>query len=98
MDLSNLEGAVVAIFAKSQDFSPLKVISKYNKEFKVKSPASSFNFLGGWDETKRQDAAYVTELANIPSKEELISKFLWLLKYPVQSFACVLSEIEKKSA
>lgn len=98
VDLSNLEGAVVAIFAKSQDFSPLKVISKYNKEFKVKSPASSFNFLGGWDETKRQDAAYVTELANIPSKEELISKFLWLLKYPVQSFACVLSEIEKKSA
>ena len=98
VDLSNLEGAVVAIFAKSQDFSPLKVISKYNKEFKVKSPASSFNFLGGWDETKWKDAAYVTELANIPSKEELISKFLWLLKYPVQSFACVLSEIEKKSA
>jgi len=98
VDLSNLEGAVVAIFAKSEDFSPLKVISKYNKEFKVKSPASSFNFLGGWDETKWKDAAYVTELANIPSKEELISKFLWLLKYPVQSFACVLSEIEKKSA
>ncbi len=98
VDLSSLEGAVVAIFAKSEDFSPLKVISKYNKEFKVKSPASSFGFLGGWDDTKWKDAAYVTELANVPSKDELISKFLWLLQYPVQSFACVLNEAAKKSA
>lgn len=98
VDLSNLEGAVVAIFAKSEDFAPLKVISKYNKEFKSKNVPSSFGILGAWEEAKWRDAAYATELADMPSKEELISKFLYLLKYPVQSFACVLNEMGKKSA
>ena len=98
VDLSNLEGAVLAIFAKSEDFSSLKVINNYNKTFKVKNTESSFGFLGGRDASKWQDAAYVTELANIPSKDELISKFLYLLKYPVQSFACTLNELAKKTS
>lgn len=38
----------------------------------------------------------MTELANVPSKEELISKLCYLFNYPLQSFACVLSEIAKK--
>lgn len=98
VDLSNLEGAVLAIFAKSEDFTPLKVISNYNKGFKAKNAASSFGFLGGREGAKWQDATYVTELANIPSKEELISKFLYLLKYPIQSFACTLNELAKKTS
>jgi hypothetical protein len=36
-------------------------------------------------------------LANIPTKEELLSKFVYLLNYPVQSFACVLDQIAKKT-
>jgi len=37
-------------------------------------------------------------LASIPSKEELIGKFLYLLKYPMQSTAAVLDQIAKKKA
>jgi len=39
----------------------------------------------------------VSELANVPTKEELLSKLCYLFNYPLQSFACVLSEIAKKN-
>lgn len=96
--LESLQWATVAIFAKSEDFSPLKIISKYSKSFAKTWEKSSFDFLGGWSEKEWKDGAYVTELANIPSKEELISKFLYLLKYPVQSFANVLDQVAQKQA
>jgi hypothetical protein len=35
-------------------------------------------------------------LANVPSKEELISKLMFLLKYPMQSLASVADQIAKK--
>jgi hypothetical protein len=33
----------------------------------------------------------------VPTKEELLSKLCYLFNYPLQSFACVLSEIAKKN-
>jgi ribosomal protein L10 len=35
-------------------------------------------------------------LATIPSKEELISKLLYLLKFPIQGTASVLDKIREK--
>lgn len=35
-------------------------------------------------------------MANVPSKEELISKLMFLLKYPMQSLASVVDQIAKK--
>lgn len=98
VDLESLQWATVAIFAKNEDFAPLKIISKYSKGFEKAGEKSSFGFLGWWTEKKWQDGAYVSELANIPSKEELLSKFVYLLKYPVQSFACVLDQVAKKQS
>lgn len=96
IDLALLQWATVAIFAKEEDFAPLKIISKFGKGFEKAWEKSSFDFLGGWSEKQWKDGAYVAELANIPSKEELLSKFMYLLKYPVQSFACVLDQVAKK--
>jgi hypothetical protein len=53
-------------------------------------------FLWGRFGKKRESAEYVSDLANIPSKEELLSKLAYLFNYPLTSFACVLSEIAKK--
>jgi len=39
----------------------------------------------------------VNELANVPTKEELLSKLCYLFNYPLQSFACVVSEVAKKN-
>ncbi len=91
-----LQGSVFALYAHEDEFAPLKVINKYLKECKKENKKSTFSFLGGWFEKKRQSGDYVNELANVPSKEELISKLCYLLNYPLQSFACVLSEIAKK--
>jgi large subunit ribosomal protein L10 len=95
--LDDLQGSVIAIYSpKAEDFAPLKVINKYIKEFKEEEKTSSFGFLGGWFDKKWKGAEYVSELANVPSKEELLSKLLYLLKYPIQSFASTLEQIAKK--
>lgn len=39
----------------------------------------------------------MTELADIPSQEELISKLLYLIKYPVQGLAMVADQIAQKA-
>lgn len=91
-----LEGPVFALYAHENEFGPLKVINKYLKEFKKENKGSEFTFLGGWFEKKWQGGEYVSELANIPTKEELISKLCYLFNYPLQSFTCVVSEIAKK--
>jgi ribosomal protein L10 len=67
------------------------------KEFKKDNKGSEFSFIGGWFEKKWQGGEYVSELANVPTKEELLSKLCYLFNYPLQSFACVLSEIAKKN-
>lgn len=92
-----LEGPVFALYAHENEFGPLKVINKYLKEFKKNNKGSEFSFVGGWFEKKWQGGEYVNELANVPTKEELLSKLCYLFNYPLQSFACVLSEIAKKN-
>ncbi len=95
--VETLEGPVFALYSHENEFGPLKVINKYLKEFKKENKGSAFSFIGWWFEKKRQGHDYVDELANVPTKEELIAKLCYLFNYPLQSFACVLSEIAKKN-
>lgn len=97
INVDALEGSVFALYAHENEFGPLKVINKYLKELKKDNKGSEFIFLGGWFEKKWQGAEYVNELANVPTKEELLSKLCYLFNYPLQSFACVISEVAKKS-
>ena len=97
VNVDTLEGAVFALYSHENEFGPLKVINKYLKEFKKDNKGSEFSFIGGWFEKKWQGGEYVSELANVPTKEELLSKLCYLFNYPLQSFACVLSEIAKKN-
>lgn len=98
VDLGILKGSLLAVTMDDEDFSPLKAVVKLNKAFKKEGKKYSFSFLGWWYGKQRKDADYVTTLANIPSKEELIGKFLYLLKYPMQATAAVLDQIAKKKA
>ena len=95
--LDDLEGSIVVLYANGDEYAPLKVVNKYAKQFASdKTSKTGFKFLGAWYDKKWNDGAYVTELANIPSREELLSKLAYLLNYPVQSFACVIDQIAKK--
>ena len=94
--LENLDGSIFALYAKENEMGPLKAVNKYLKEFKAANKWAEFAFLGGWFEKKRQGPDYVNDLANVPTKEELLAKLCYLFKYPLQSFACALSEVAKK--
>ena len=96
VNVDALEWSVFALYSHENEFGPLKVINKYLKEFKRENKWSEFSFIGGGFEKKWQGSEYVNELANVPTKEELLSKLCYLFNYPLQSFACVLSEIAKK--
>lgn len=95
---SDLDGAVVVLYANEDEYAPMKVVNKYAKQVAGdKELNASIKFLGGWYDKKWHNAEYVTELANIPSREELLSKLAYLFNYPVQSFAAVLDQISKKA-
>ena len=95
---NDLEWSVVVLYANEDEYSPMKVVNKYAKEFAAdKELKANVKFLGGWYDKQWHDWAYVTELANIPSKEELLSKLAYLFNYPLQSVACVIDQIAKKN-
>lgn len=97
VNLENLPGSAVAVYAKGDEYAPLKVINKYLKGFnKDKEINTKFEFLWGWFDKEWKDAEFVTEMANIPSRDELLSKLVWLFNYPVQSLTSVLDQIAKK--
>ncbi|GHW02576.1 50S ribosomal protein L10 [candidate division SR1 bacterium] len=94
--IDQLEGPIIALYANGDEYEPLKAVNKFAKEFVKAKVDSSFKFLGAWYDKKWQDGTYVTELANVPSREELLSKLAYLFNYPLQSFACVINEVAKK--
>jgi large subunit ribosomal protein L10 len=96
VDIEKLEGSIGVLYATSDEYGPLKVINKFAREFVQDKSNSAFKFLGAWYDKKWHDGAYVTELANIPSREELLSKLAYLFNYPLQSFACAVNEVAKK--
>ncbi len=98
IDLEKLEGPVVALYTTGDEYAPLKAVNKFAKEFVKTKADSSFKFLGAWYDKKWHDGTYVTELANVPSREELLSKIAYLFNYPLQSFACVVNEVAKKQS
>lgn len=95
-ELNDLDWSVVVLYSYDDEFAPLKVASKYKKLWSKEKKSYSFEYVWWWFEKAWQDSKYVTELAWMPWKIELISKFAYLLNYPLQSFAYALDQISKK--
>lgn len=98
VSMDDVPGSILLITANSEEdeFGPLKAVNKALKELKKADKWSSYTFLGWRFEKVWKDGSYVNELANVPSKEELISKLMFLLKYPMQSLVSVADQIAKK--
>ncbi len=88
--------AVLYSYNEQDEHAPLKVINTHKKKRLKEKRPFGMEYVGGWYATSRQKAAYVAELANLPSKEELVGKFLFLLNHPVSGFARVLQAIADK--
>ena len=69
-----------------------RLISKMSKEYK------KLEFKAGVVENVLYDAAGISAIADIPSREELLSKLLGSFKSPMASFARVISQIAEKDS
>lgn len=97
IDLSNLQWSVVALYAYEDEYAPLKVVSKYSKLWDKEKLEYWYEYLGWWFDNEWRDAQYIKTMADMPSKEELVGKLLWLMNYPMQGLVMCLDQLSKKN-
>ncbi len=85
VDTKSFEGGVSALFGLEDEIAPAQVVNNFAKDHKVVS------FFGGVLEGNFIDAAKVTELSKLPSKQELYAKLVGSINSPVSGFVNVLA-------
>ncbi len=75
-----LEGPVGAAFSMEDEMAAVKTIYEFAKK------NQNLKLRGAFFEGKLLDVAMTKELAQLPGKEELIAKFIYLLKSPISGF------------
>ena len=80
----------IAISTADDPIAPAKILKEYA------SKIESFEILAGYCDGEVMDATGVNALADIPSKEVLIAKFLGSIKSPIYNFAYALQAIIDK--
>lgn len=93
--LQDMQGSIVLLYSYNEEdqHAPLKVIQRFKKQWKKEKLKCEIDYVGWWYDKEWKDKEYVGELADLPSKEELVWKFLFLLNHPVSSFARALQAI-----
>lgn len=79
-----LEGPVGAAFSMEEEIAAAKLVYQFAKKNK------NLKLRGALFEGRVLSIAETKELAMLLSKEELIGKFIYLVKYPIQGFHGVL--------
>lgn len=85
-----LTGMTAIAIGTTDAVAPAKVLKEYAEKIE------SFNILAGYLDGKVVDEATVKQLADIPSKEVLIAKFLGSIKSPLYGLAYALQGIIDK--
>lgn len=96
VDLSFFSGSIGIVVAWEDQLSPMKVFSAFVKDVKRNLWDHQIEFMWWRQDGKWLEKWYVVELANLPSKSELISKLLYLLKHPIKSLAYTLAQVSEK--
>ncbi len=97
IDLGKIDWVCVFVGSDDWSYKMLTEINKMNKFFKKEwKKWSKYSYLWWVIDGEWKDGSYIEELATLPSKEELIWKLLFLMKYPMQSLAFVLDKIKDK--
>ena len=84
-------GPSAVAFSNEDVIAPAKVISEFAKG------AEALEIKAGVVEGVCYDAAGIAQIANIPSREVLISKLLGSMQSPVTNFARVIKQIAEKN-
>ena len=85
-----LSGMTAIAISKDDAIAPAKILKKYADKVK------SFQILAGYVDGAVVDEATVNALADIPSRETLIAKFLGSIQSPLYGFAYAIQAIIDK--
>ena len=88
----NFTGPTAVALSKNDPVTLAKVLSKWAKDSPV------FSFKAGVVEGQAIAVAEVSDLANLPSKEELISKVMFLINSSAQRLAIVTQAVSRNLA
>ena len=86
----DLEGPTAVAFSAEDETAPARILNDFAKE------AEALQFKSGVVAGTYYDEAGIKTLANIPSRDTLISKLLGSLQSPVTNMARVLNQIAEK--
>ena len=89
---SYLTGMTAIAISETDPIAPAKVLKEYAEK------VESFTILAGYLDGAVVDVATVTALADIPSKETLIAKFLGSIQSPLYGLAYALKAVADKDA
>lgn len=85
-----LEGPTAIAISTEDATAPARAICKFAKE------APKLEVKAGIVEGTAYDAAGITQIASVPSKEELLAKLLGSMKSPISNFARVINQIAEQ--
>ena len=88
----HLVGMTAIAISENDAVAPAKVLKEYAEK------VESFNILAGYVDGAVIDANTVKELAEIPSREVLIAKFLGSIQSPLYNFAYAIKAVADKKA
>ena len=86
----NLEGPSALAISKTDATAPARVLANFAKK------ASKLEIKAGVVEGTYFDAAGIAEVAKVPGREELLSKFLGSIQSPITNFARVMNQLAEK--
>ncbi len=84
---ADLEEPTAVVISKTDATAPARLIAKFAKE------APKLEMKSGVVEGTHYDAEGIKAIANVPSRDELISKFLGSIQSPIANFARVIKQI-----
>ena len=87
---SLLEGPNAIAISKDDATAPARILAKFAKT------ADALELKAGVVEGTFYDAAGIKEIASVPSREELLSKFLGSIQSPITNLARVLNQIAEQ--
>jgi large subunit ribosomal protein L10 len=90
--LKNLSGTNSIAYSENDPVALAKALTKVAKE------VPAFQFKAGLVEGRVISIAEIQQLANLPSKEELISKVMFLLNAPAQRIAMTVNALSRNLA
>lgn len=83
-DVKGMEGEIAAIFAFEDPIAPIKIANTFAKS------SENLKIVGGYFENELQNTQTMIAIANLPSRKELLTKFVGTIAVPISGFMNVL--------